>query len=1310
MADEFSLSDFGGSTAVADEFSLDDFKSEQPKIKLDPYQAADLASMQAGRGKATTGMESGTELTAALASQLPGDVAALPGRTIKGAGEAVLAAANLPTRIANVVKGQEPGMYGYTPTLEELPRPKLPRFGDTGAMAGIGNVLAETGEQVLPVFAPPEVGLTLPLLGGGGLIARVAAATFAIPILENLPEEVQNAIKVVKDPESTTRDKVEAVGRPAVQSVLAGLMVHGAVGKAAVKAPLENVADRTGQLAPDPIRLRPGGEPVFGAEPLPLPSPTAIAPGGAVSMQLPAEAQRPETEVSRQAPAPGMADMPVSAERPVVTGDILTGKMGAEPGRLPAMKPPTGPITADRLLSKALGEVTHQEISDMASAEAAKYFKTIPRPQEGAVMSGLKLSEEDVPTLEKLRDESLKKLLEAIKSNDNTAFVSEQGKNVWYSGAIEGAKKKGPNYDRLMREHQAKAPPVPIPVPPAAPASASTLTEQPSTTIAGAAPVIGGIDPVPAFAGIPFPDALAQKMHRALQVFRGVLSQRIRARPTRHAMDQLADGGETMATTIARQLGNRIRTGLDDVQDRAASAVIAAKFDPANLPGLARLAHKGGNREAEAAVIYAINHWNQIEPKARQGEAIFREQLKDEQAHSIETEAHDNYLPGIYDTDLWMGASRPFLIGRGKGLSSSFRKGKTYDSPFEAIGDGYVPKSLKLSDLVEHRVRQGQRLINRVEWGNALRTFKDPTDGGVIATDLQKRSRGPDKPGYEVAPRGYVAREILPGRRIAVHESYAKLFDALTGHSAIAEFEPGGLPVGEMALQTAGTVKHGLLLFDTFHASRVAQREMSLKGVPSYRKGLSLLEYSDRDLNAAIAAGEITQDMASYARANRGTANLLMKNGLNVGRIQEQMYSGMVRAIQEKISKEAQAAGAPRVLAEKIEFNKWVFEKMSRGAMMESGLIEFERVQKANPNWTQEQVARKVARDINVFFGNLGRQGLFKSQTMLDLSRLMMLAPQWVESMARTELKAAKGLTIDPIANRSFALGTTARGVRNGLLAYFVGTQLLNQFTRGKFTWDNPEKDHKLDAWIPDLTGKSNGYFLSPFSVVTELSHDLYRNIEKSSSVAEGVGRTLLGKAGPLSRATIIAVMGRYPFGNEQKIVGTWNRAKAAGMALAPVPIPITPAIQGAPPGQMQRQAMSSMGLKTELAGTAQQQVHGLVKDWMRESGDPRLVKRYEQSLQQEFGPSDYTPLRQMLASGDLTKASEEFGKLLPVHGKTKVADALNPFRHPFAGSRINEVKFKRSLTDPERATYDAAMEERKRIWRNYQKMLRGQE
>ena len=230
-------------------------------------------------------------------------------------------------------------------------------------------------------------------------------------------------------------------------------------------------------------------------------------------------------------------------------------------------------------------------------------------------------------------------------------------------------------------------------------------------------------------------------------------------------------------------------------------------------------------------------------------------------------------------------------------------------------------------------------------------------------------------------------------------------------------------------------------MFDTFHAGRILMKELALTGKASIlKKRHTLLEYSDADLQRAVKEGDITQEMADWSKANRPDADLLVKSGLNVGRIQENMYNSFIRDLP--------VMGT---------FNKWVFEKLTRGAMLQSGLIELERRSNAQPNVPKEQIARQVARDFNVYFGNLGKQGIFKSGTAQDIANLVALAPQWVESMARSEVQGAaqavKGLTYDPVVNKSIMVGTLGKGLGQGLAAFFVGTQLLNLATRGKPTW-----------------------------------------------------------------------------------------------------------------------------------------------------------------------------------------------------------------------------------------------------------------
>jgi hypothetical protein len=792
---------------------------------------------------------------------------------------------------------------------------------------------------------------------------------------------------------------------------------------------------------------------------------------------------------------------------------------------------------------------------------------------------------------------------------------------------------------------------------------------------------------------------------RNLEVARKAFGNIARSFSTRHVIDQTLDAADNMANIIGQQQGKSVKLGIKPEQDEAASVLIASGFDKKRAQDFLSKAQKAKNKKVEAVVNYALKNWNSVEPVARRGQSAFENQLRQENASGIETERHEDYLPGVYDMDLMMGVNRPFVIGgqRLSGVGSGFKKGKAFASPFDAVEAGYTPKSLKLSDLVENRVRAGQRLINRRAWGDSLKTILDPTDNKPIAENLIVKRR-PNGTKYETAPPGYVTRELLPGVRMGIHESYAKLFDALTGNSsAIRDFEVGGVPVGAMALEGVGGIKHGTLLLDTYHAMRVMKKQFFTTGKVGYNKGLSLLEYSPDDLKRAVREGDITQDMADYANQNRPVANLLIKNGLNVGRVQQAMYTSLVRKV-------------PGIGG----FNKWVFDKLTRGAMMESGISEFNRVKSNNPNMTDVEVARQVSRDLNKYFGNLQRQGLFKSKTMLDVSGLAGFAPQWVESQVRSELGGIKQLTVDPILKRQLAVGTLGSSMARGLVAYIAATQILNLATRQKFTWQNEEKDHKLDAWVPDVTGKTGGYWMSPLSGAAENTKDVMDAVSNEPDALSAAGKIISNKSGSLVRAGKILLQGRD--WRDQKIIGSWNKTKQAAIQLAPVPIPLSTTIKGGSPGSTQRQIMQSLGEKVTPAKTANQQIGDMARKWGLSSKDPKVKFQFEQQAQTQYGDSAFKPVRDAIKEQDSKKivaavqtildrepTEEAAGKRL-----TELLSDFSPFtntglaKHFATNSKENEQKFLQSLDPQGRKLWVDALKDRVKDYRQLTAAIYG--
>lgn len=664
---------------------------------------------------------------------------------------------------------------------------------------------------------------------------------------------------------------------------------------------------------------------------------------------------------------------------------------------------------------------------------------------------------------------------------------------------------------------------------------------------------------------------LATAAYDKLQDVGESLTKLARSAPNRERVSQLLDAADNQSKIMARQVGNRTRIALSNEIDRQAmSFIIETGGDKGLLDVFAKKVVV--DPLATKLVRYARANFNRILPHAQAGKYTLDQQRQIENAVNLNVDEAPNYIKHTYED-----RKATFFDPGGHGISTSFKAQRTFATLADAIAAGEKPSTYDAAVLIESRLAAGLKMVQRIQWGEALGKITDPTTGNPITAPMVTQPKG-----TQVAPKGYQPREILPGVRVAVQDGYTGILDALLGKSFVSNSL-----VGRLALQTEGFIKHGLLMVDTFHASRVLQKELFLTGQIGYNKGVSALEYDQPTLQRLVSRGDITQEDANWINSKRATTQKLLSNGLNVGRLAEAIYSDVVRKEIKVLGKDINFPG---------RFNKWVFDKVTRGAMLESALFEFDRTKKNNPSWSDDQVASHVSKQINVFFGNLGRQGILKSASAQDLARLIFLAPQWVEGMVQTELRAVKqGLEVpyDLATEQTLKVGTAAKGVGTGLLAYFIGTQLLNKYTTGHFTWENKDKDHKLDAYIPDPTGKSGGYWVSPFSVAGEVTHDWLRYSNSKQNQLEVAAQILSNKMSPLARSEETLRTGRDFTG--AKILGTGERLKQAGKALLPVPLPFAGATSDQP-GATGRQLLGSVGLKVEIAGPKEKKLDDAAK------------------------------------------------------------------------------------------------------------------
>lgn len=694
----------------------------------------------------------------------------------------------------------------------------------------------------------------------------------------------------------------------------------------------------------------------------------------------------------------------------------------------------------------------------------------------------------------------------------------------------------------------------------------------------GISPSLSSLGPTPSPAG--FAVAAAKDMNKVL---RGVEEQ-VAMRDTKDNVAASSDAVSTMANNYARQVSNDARfevigrsvprndtlegltmnmfTEGERLDLQAMTPIVEAGAEITKLQAAVDKVVNAPDVEASLKRVYdhALINFARLGPKAARIVKAFDDQLAAERAAGIETDFAQNYVTHRYDFDVMMGPNKPVVLDAsgGKGFmgSSFFRKNRVFQSYADAIEAGYRPKTLDIADLLEHRVRAGQRNINSRAWVQGMRAIDSPVSGTPLVTDMLTQPNG-----AKVPPLGYETWTPVPGITVALNETIKPLVDTLTNDR--------GLPAWMM--KPISFSKHILLAVDSFHAMRMMYRGMGL-GQFGYKKGLSTVEYTDAGLAEAVRAGEINQNTANWAKANRPIVELGQQHGLNVGRISDAIYKSVVDHV-------------PGV----APFTKFVFDKLTRGVMAQSYVWAYKRNAKLFPELTPDVLARRTAMEINTYYGNLMSQGLFRGKRSQDMMRLAFLAPQWVEALARTEIGAigqAAKAPLDLTMGKGIRTGTLARGVGTATLGFLVMNQLINHFTQGGFTWNTNPEGHKLDAYLPDWIEGSKGYWLSPMGTSMELTHDMENYVGHGMGVLAAGGRIIGNKAGQAARIGSDLVVGQTIGEPSKPLVDTSDRFKEALADALPMPLGLK-MFQDSYIGSQQRQMASSIGIKIEKFRTA---------------------------------------------------------------------------------------------------------------------------
>lgn len=718
------------------------------------------------------------------------------------------------------------------------------------------------------------------------------------------------------------------------------------------------------------------------------------------------------------------------------------------------------------------------------------------------------------------------------------------------------------------------------------------------------------------------------------------------------------------------------------------------------------LARNVGKRWLKAAtemrdeVQYAKDNWGQEE---LMGTALsmrkeLEGQFKREKDTGYNIRYDENYLPGRYQGEFFNDSSVVFpglqLLGRRFAAPKAF---KTY---YDAISNGpYIPATRDGAAIVGSRVRSGMRQLNKMAWVEGLKLVNDPETQLPVATKAKQRGDGSFAPASAAHELVYPRAGYDP---ISVRKGYVPLIKNLSGYSDIANYAPA-----RAAMAMSQKLKHTLLAFDFFHLGKMKYYDWSLNGFGNsgHRNALSVLQYRPGDLARAVDKGLVSPEEAAWATTpidvklkggqtvqmnRREISDMMVRNGLNVGRIQDAIYKDMV-------------TNWPVI----GRYNKWLFDELTRGVMLNSAVRAFEKYSQTHAAVGLKELSRDIVKDVNNEFGSIGRQGWIKNPTFQDIFRTFGLSPQWVEGLVKKEATTysrAAGLSYAMGRRELPYMGVVGSSVAKGMAAMFAITQVLNLITRKQPTWKNNEEGHKFDAWIPDTHG-GDGFFISPLAIFNELTHDIVRMYYTKPKLWDAVTQIGENKLGPMGRFMSILATGKNPKGEE--ITSTGGVLKEAGKQLLPVPITIGKVAQyGASklaPGlvpqpsasDIERQALSSVGVKGEPAPSAGFQMIHKADEFLKKEG----LKR---DTGYDLTPTDeasYSKLRSAIRGGDEHSAAKMLKELRKTRSNDDILKAMNIWANrPFTGSNEKEMLMLQQMAPADLDLYSKAMTDRSHV------------
>lgn len=415
---------------------------------------------------------------------------------------------------------------------------------------------------------------------------------------------------------------------------------------------------------------------------------------------------------------------------------------------------------------------------------------------------------------------------------------------------------------------------------------------------------------------------------------------------------------------------------------------------------------------------------------------------KEKKAGLLKDDAYkDNYLRQYWDMD----ASSPESIAafnRSRiARTPGFAKESTFDTYQAGKNAGLVPKFSTIPEIIEARTAEHYKALKNKELYDWLSSTGQIKKGGVVQSPDTWNLIGPNRDDLQKLITNYLSNE----------KPYKGGADIVSATKNI--YLGGGIP---------GT-KYNM------HAWNIARADAKLNGFISAGKKF----FSDPTGNKAL------DWLNNMPKEERALIPELIEHGFTTRPIEDMgkdltVFSNMAKS-ENKFASTVGKFGD--VALDKVQhvFEAPLFERALPALKMQRTLEAFHALE---PELGRSKALSAAAKIGNEFYGGVNKA--IRNKTKVDTSRILLLAPDWLESRLRLAVSEWKGTgktllgqgdAVDKIYAKSFG-----RGLATTAVGYAAGGKLLDQ-TRNRSINAIPmgDVDEFTHREFPTMTSADEG-------------------------------------------------------------------------------------------------------------------------------------------------------------------------------------------------------------------------------------------